>query len=113
MERVAVCDTWAKRLDPVARELGVAACTDFDEFLCHDMDGVVLANYFHEHAPYAIRALRTGEQPYLDVYRAVDMSIAGILAGEGRRGKDYTDRRRTGFARISVPERARRHPAER
>ena len=26
------------------------------------------------------RAIRTGEQPYLDVYRGIDMSIAGILA---------------------------------
>ena len=34
--------------------------TDFDEFLKHDMDAVILANYFHEHAPYAIRCLEKG-----------------------------------------------------
>jgi len=34
--------------------------TDFDEFLKEDLDAVVLANYFHEHAPYAIKAMEAG-----------------------------------------------------
>jgi predicted dehydrogenase len=32
----------------------VAVYTDYDRFLEHDMDAVVLANYFHQHAPFAI-----------------------------------------------------------
>ena len=32
----------------------------YDRFLEHDMDAVVLANYFHEHAPFAIKALDAG-----------------------------------------------------
>ena len=30
---------------------------DYEQFLSHDMDAVVLANYFHQHAPLAIQAL--------------------------------------------------------
>ena len=36
----------------------MAAYLDYDEFLAHDMDAVVLANYFHQHAPFAIKALQ-------------------------------------------------------
>ena len=58
MELVALCDIWEERLHELAGELSVAAYTDYDAFLAHDMDAVVLANYFHEHAPFAIKALR-------------------------------------------------------
>ena len=58
MELVALCDTWDERLAKEANALGVAAYLDYDEFLAHDMDAVVLGNYFHQHAPFAIRALQ-------------------------------------------------------
>lgn len=61
MQLVALCDTWEERLKEVGRQYGVATYTDYDRFLEHDMDAVVLANYFHEHAPFAIRALRAGK----------------------------------------------------
>ena len=38
----------------------VAVYEDFDAFLSHEMDAVVLANLFHEHAPYAIQCLARG-----------------------------------------------------
>ena len=60
MELVALCDTSEERLHKAGAELGVAAYTDFNKFLEHDMDAVVLANYFHEHAPLAIKALKAG-----------------------------------------------------
>ncbi len=60
MQLVAVCDTWEERLDALAKEIGVPTYTDYDEFLEHDMDAVILANYFHEHAPFAIKALNAG-----------------------------------------------------
>ena len=60
MELVAVCDTWEERLDEVGKQYGVATYVDYDKFLKHDMDAVVLANYFHEHAPFAIKALKAG-----------------------------------------------------
>ena len=61
MELVALCDIWEERLRELAGELSVDGYTDYDAFLAHDMDAVVLANYFHEHAPFAIKALRTGK----------------------------------------------------
>ena len=62
---VALCDTWEERLEQERRELeargtAVTTYTDYDRFLQHDMDAVVLANHFHEHAPLAIAALRSG-----------------------------------------------------
>jgi len=61
MKFVALCDKWEERL--MSAEVGddVARYTDYNEFLRHDMDAVVLANYFHEHAPFAIKALRSGK----------------------------------------------------
>jgi predicted dehydrogenase len=61
MELVALCDTWEEKLRSRAGELGVAGYTDYDEFLGHDMDAVITANYFHEHAPFAIKALKAGK----------------------------------------------------
>lgn len=61
MELVAVCDVWQERLAEMGRQYGVATYTDYDKFLEHDMDAVILANYFHQHAPFAIKALRAGK----------------------------------------------------
>ena len=61
MELVAICDTWEERLREVGTRYGMTTYTDYDRFLEHDMDAVVLANYFHEHAPFAIKALRAGK----------------------------------------------------
>lgn len=58
MQLVALCDTWEEKLARVGKELGVATYTDYDAFLEHHMDAVILANYFHQHAPFAIKALR-------------------------------------------------------
>ena len=60
MELVALCDVWEERLKQLGDQLKVATYTDYDKFLSHDMDAVILANYFHEHAPFAIRALDAG-----------------------------------------------------
>jgi predicted dehydrogenase len=60
MELVAICDTWAERLATLGARYGVATYTDYDHFLEHEMDAVILANYFHQHAPFAIKALAAG-----------------------------------------------------
>ncbi len=61
MKLVALCDTWEEKLREAGQRYGVATYTDYDKFLEHDMDAVVLANYFHEHAPFAIKALQAGK----------------------------------------------------
>lgn len=61
MKLVALCDTWKEKLHEAGRRYRVTTYTDYDRFLEHDMDAVVLANYFHEHAPFAIKALAAGK----------------------------------------------------
>ncbi len=60
MELVALCDTWETKLREAGERLNVATYTDYDQFFSHDMDAVVLANYFHQHAPFAVKALEAG-----------------------------------------------------
>ncbi len=60
MELAAICDTWAEKLAQAGETLGVPTYTAYERFLEHDMDAVILANYFHQHAPFAIRALQAG-----------------------------------------------------
>ncbi len=61
LELVAICDTWEEKLKTAGAEMQVATYTDYDKFLEHDMDAVILANYFNEHAPFAIKALEAGK----------------------------------------------------
>lgn len=61
-EIVALCDRSTEKMEQIAKDLPESPVlyTEFDAFLEHDMDAVILANYFHEHAPYAIRCLEKG-----------------------------------------------------
>ncbi len=61
MELVAICDQWEEKLKEVGQQYGVTTYTDYDKFLEHEMDAVILANYFHQHAPFAIKALKAGK----------------------------------------------------
>ena len=61
MRLTAICDTWEERLAAAGRNYGVATFTDYDAFLDSGLDAVILANYFHEHAPFAVRALEAGK----------------------------------------------------
>ena len=61
MELVAICDHWKEQLKKVGKQYKITTYSDYDRFLAHDMDAVVLANYFHEHAPFAIQALEAGK----------------------------------------------------
>ena len=65
-EIVAVCDKSEAKLQSTKEKLGegVATYTDFDEFLAHDgLEAIFVCNYFHEHAPYAIKALEKNLPP--------------------------------------------------
>lgn len=62
-EIVAVCDFNEERIQRAKADLGegVTTYTNFDEFINHEgLEAVLIANYFHEHAPYAIAALEKG-----------------------------------------------------
>jgi len=64
-ELVAICDVNQNALNS-CKDLAekydshVALYTDFDKFIEHGLDGIVLANYADEHAPYAIKCLKAG-----------------------------------------------------
>lgn len=80
-ELVAVCDKYAPLLDEVtalATEQGceVAVYENFEDFIKHDMDAVVLANYANEHAPYAIRLLKSGRHVLSEVLPCETMAQA-------------------------------------
>ena len=61
-EIVAICDFHKERREAAAKQVdaSVAVYDNFDEFINHDMDAMILANFFHEHAPYAARCLEKG-----------------------------------------------------
>lgn len=68
---VALCDMDQKKMDLVKGRAPQATCyTDFDEFIKHDMDAVVLVNYFHEHAEFAIKAMKAGKHVISEVMAA-------------------------------------------
>ncbi len=90
MELVALCDTWKERLDQAGAQLGVATYTDYDRFLEHDMDAVVLANFFHEHAPFAIKALAAGKHVMSETMACKTLAEgAALCRAVERSGKVY------------------------
>ena len=80
-ELVAVCDAYEPLLDRLRVEaekasLNVTYYTNFDEFIQHDMDAVILANYATEHAPYAIRCLKAGKHVLSELMACETMAQA-------------------------------------
>src|SRR5439155_13107239 len=61
MDIVAVCDLNNDQLRLASDALGAVPYQDYDTFLGHDMDGIILANFFDEHAPLALKALNAGK----------------------------------------------------
>lgn len=73
----AVCDFKPKSLDNVKAILddSVAVFTDFDAFIDSGLfDAVVLANYFCEHVPYALRAMEKGVHVLSETTPALTMA---------------------------------------
>lgn len=92
-EVVAICDkneTWLKNTQ---QELGIDSVTyytSFDEFLNHDMDAVVLANYAHEHAPFAVRCMEAGKHVFSEVLPMQTMKEAvSLIEAVEKTGKIY------------------------
>ena len=77
-EIVAICDKWEDGIRRQKEALGdkVTFYRDFEDFIKHDMDAVVLANYANEHAPFAVRCLRAGKHVFSEVLPAQNMKEA-------------------------------------
>lgn len=78
-ELVAICDKYKEGLETHKKfhsDLNITYYTDYDEFLKHDMDAVVLANYANEHAPFAIKAMKSGKHVFSEVLPCQTMKEA-------------------------------------
>lgn len=67
---VAICDKWEEGLQKQKEQnegLDITYYNNFEDFIKHDMDAVVLANYANEHAPFAIRAMNEGRHVFSEV----------------------------------------------
>lgn len=92
-ELVAICDKWKEGLERVKQnneDSNITFYDNFDEFLQHDMDAVVLANYATEHAPFAVRALKAGKHVFSEVlpFQTMQEAVQLIEAVE-ESGKIY------------------------
>ncbi len=92
-ELVAICDRNEERLAHARETYGGAslACyTDFEDFIQHDMDCVVLANCANEHAPFAVKALNAGKNVFSELLPVQTMKEAVELAeAVEKSGKRY------------------------
>ena len=76
---VAICDKWEDGLatqKELHKDLDIAYYNNFDYFIQHDMDAVVLANYANEHAPFAIKAMKAGKHVFSEVLPVQTMKEA-------------------------------------
>ena len=95
-ELVAICDMFEPALKNVkhqAEDLGlndITYYTEFDEFIKHDMDAVVLANYAIEHAPFAVKCLKAGKHVLSEVLPCETMAQAvELIEAVEQSGKVY------------------------
>ena len=90
---VAICDKYSPLLDKCKKladdaGINVKLHLDFEKFINEDMDAVVLANYANEHAPFAIRLLKTGRHivsevlPVKTLAEAVELTEAVESSGK-------------------------------
>ena len=78
-EVVAICDKNEEVLNAQKTRLkdnNITYYDNFEDFINHDMDAVVLANYANEHAPFAIKALKRGLHVFSEVLPCQTMKEA-------------------------------------
>ena len=80
-ELVAICDNYPPILERARRKYGdgIAYYDNFEDFLRHDMDAVVLANFANAHAPLAIRCMEAGKAVLSEVLPVQSMAEAVAL----------------------------------
>ncbi len=89
----AICDKWVEGLEAEKKKrpgANIAYYPDFDSFIGHDMDAVVLANYANEHAPFAVRCLDRGLHVFSEVTACQNMKEAvGLVEAVERSDRIY------------------------
>ena len=88
-EIVAVCDKNEKRLEDVKNRLGnsVMYFREFDDFINHPMDAVLIANYFHEHTEFVVRALSENINVLCECLPSVTMADSVKLVRAAEKSK--------------------------
>ena len=90
---VAICDKeplFLEKQKALYPDADITYYTDFETFLRHDMDAVVLANYANEHAPFAIRCLEAGKHVFSEVLPVQCMAEAvALIEAVEKSGKVY------------------------
>jgi predicted dehydrogenase len=94
IELVAVCDRHKQTLDSVGLPDSVEKYGDFDEFLeggkKNGMNAVFLCNYFHQHAPFAIKAMEAGMDVVSECTSAGTMKeCVDLVRAVERTGRKY------------------------
>jgi len=95
-ELVAICDKYRPALAAagklaIEKGLHVELYEDFDTFLQHDMDAVILANYANQHAPYAIQVMKSGRHVMSECLTCATMKEAvELIETVEETGKIYT-----------------------
>lgn len=79
LELACICDFSSDKLKKAADDFNVNLFSDFDEMLKSNIDAVVLANYFHEHTPYAIKAMKAGKHVMSETLPSSTMAEAVSL----------------------------------
>ena len=78
-EIVAICDNNEDVLNKQkknCKDFNITFYDNFNDFIKHDMDAVVLANYANEHAPFAIQAMKAGKHVLSEVLPVQTMKEA-------------------------------------
>ena len=95
-ELVAVCDKTPEALEAQRKRAaeegyeGVTYYDNFEDFIKHDMDAVVLANYATEHAPFAIKSMKAGKHVYSECLPVQNMKEAvELIEAVEETGKIY------------------------
>lgn len=88
-EIVAICDFNKSRLDldQIESEHNAKTYMDFDEFINHGFDVVVLANFFHEHSKYAIKCFKKNIHVLCECLSNVTMAEGVELLSEFKNSK--------------------------
>lgn len=92
-EIVAICDKSVGVLEQQrknAEGTNIVFYDNFEDFIKHDMDAVVLANYANEHASFAVKAMRRGLHVFSEVLPVQTMKEAvELIEAVEETGKIY------------------------
>lgn len=94
IELVAICDKNIDSMDKAEWQENIACFKEFDEFLEYGvsvgMNAVFLANYFHQHTPFAIKAMNAGMDVFSECTAASTLrECVELVEAVERTGRKY------------------------